>query len=115
MPSSRLLLVAPETDLRKSLLFALEAEGFEVTLRDAPPTHGWLAKNRFDCTILDQKALVGEPYEAIAFCIKAHPVVLLAARPHPWLLEWVAGSVELPLSGHDIIAAIRAAAPGDAA
>ena len=106
MPSARLLLVAPDTDLRRSLVFALETEGYAVTIRDAPPPRAWLAANRFDCTIADQKALKGADYESIAFCIKAHPVVLLANRPHPWLVEWVSEVVDLPLSGSAVSVAV---------
>ena len=114
MPSARLLLVAPDTDLRRSLAFALEAEGFAVTIRDTPPARSWLVSNRFDCTIVDQKALTGPDYEAIAFCIKAHPVVLLASRPHPWLVEWVAEIVDLPLAGNAVKSAVRHAIHADA-
>lgn len=109
MPSGCLLVVAPETDLRQSLIFALEAEGFSVTARDTPPARSWLATNRFDCTIVDQKAFTGPDYEAIAFCIKAHPVVLMAARPHAWLGEWVVASVELPMRGNEVATAVRQA------
>jgi hypothetical protein len=98
MSLGRLLLVAPDTDLRRSLAFALEVEGFALTECDTPPSPAWLQANRFGCTIVDQKAFTGEQYEAIAFCIKAHPVVLLASKPHPWLVEWVAEIVDLPLT-----------------
>ncbi len=114
MSSGRLLLVAPDADLRRSLAFALEVEGFSITVRDQPPSRAWLQANRFACTVVDQKALAGEPYEAIAFCIKAHPVVLLTSKPHPWLVEWVAEIVDLPLSENAVTTAIRQAMPADA-
>ena len=96
MASGRLLVVAPDPDLRASLVFAFEAEGFEVTARDTLPSMDWLTDHRFACCVLDQKALAGQAYESIAFCIKAHPVVLMAARPHPWLVEWCAQVVVTP-------------------
>jgi hypothetical protein len=114
MPAGRLLLVAPETDLRHSLVFALETDGFSVTLRDAPPTLSWLAQNHFDCTIVDQKAFTGAVHENIAFCVKAHPVVLLAAQPHTGLLPWVAQAIDLPLDGSDVTSAVRHALHLDA-
>jgi hypothetical protein len=83
-------------------------------MRDTPPPRGWLQANRFDCTIADQKVLTGEPYETIAFCIKAHPVVLLTSKPYPWLVEWVAEIVDLPLAENAVIAAIRQAIHADA-
>jgi DNA-binding NtrC family response regulator len=98
MASGRLLVVAPDSDLRESLVFSFEAEGFEVTARDELPSMSWMQQRRFDCTVLDQNALDGEPYESIAFCIKAHPVVLLAAAPHSWLVEWVSQVVVTPSS-----------------
>jgi DNA-binding NtrC family response regulator len=113
MSSGRLLLVAPDTDLRRSLAFALDVEGYAVTVRDMPPSRAWLQANRFDCTIADQKALTGEQYEAIAFCIKAHPVVLLANTPFPWLVEWVAQIVDLPLAENAVNTAIRQALLAD--
>jgi DNA-binding NtrC family response regulator len=114
MSAGRLLLVAPDTDLRRSLAFALEVEGFSLAVRDTPPSRAWLQANRFDCTIIDQKALTGEHYEAIALCIKAHPVVLLASKPHPWLVEWVAEVVDLPLAENAVTTAIRRAMLADA-
>lgn len=114
MASGRLLLVAPDTDLRRSLAFALETEGYSVTVRDVPPSRSWLVSNRFDCTIVEQKALTGMDYESIAFCIKAHPVILLANKPYPWLVEWVAEVVDLPLAGNAVSAAIRQAMHADA-
>ena len=107
MASGRLLVVAPDADLRGSLVFALEAEGFEVTARADLPAMSWMTQRRFDCTVLDQKALTGQNYESIAFCIKAHPVVLLAGRPHPWLVEWVAQTVVTPAADDAMITAVN--------
>src|SRR5262245_22259416 len=107
MAPARLLVVAPEGDLRRSVVFALEAEGHQVTTFDRPPSTHWLAHHRFDCTVLQQDALTGEAYEAVAFCIKAHPVVLIAARPHPWLIEWVSQVVDLPVLGNAVTDAVR--------
>lgn len=103
MASGRLLVVAQGNDLRGSLVFALEAEGFDVTAREDLPGLDWIADRRFDCTVLDQKALTGEAYRSIAFCIKAHPVVLLAARPHTWLVEWVSQVIETPANDDDAL------------
>jgi hypothetical protein len=109
MTAGRLLVVAPDNDLRGSLVFSLEAEGFEVTARDRLPTVGWMQQRHFDCTVLDQKALDGEAYESIAFCIKAHPVVLLAGNPHAWLTEWVSQVVVTPSADNALTTAVRLA------
>lgn len=109
MAPGRLLVIAPNDDLRGSLVFALEAEGFDVTAKEQCPNFSWVAAQHFDCTVLDQKALAGEPYESIAFCIKAYPVVLLAARPLSWLVEWVSQIVDMPVAGNAVSAAVRQA------
>lgn len=109
MASGRLLVVAPDADLRGSLVFALEAEGFEVTAEAEVPAISRMAQRRFDCTVLDQKALTGQDYESIAFCIKAHPVVLLAGRPHPFLVEWVSQVVVTPAADDAMITAVNLA------
>lgn len=107
MASGRILVIAPNGDLRASLVFALEAEGYEVTAREALPDFSWVASQGFACTVLDQKALSGPDYESIAFCVKAYPVVLLAARPFPCLVEWVSQIVEIPAIGNSMSAAVR--------
>jgi CheY-like chemotaxis protein len=109
MPAGRLLVVAPDGDVRRSLVFALEAEGFDVTARNDVPSLAWTTAHRFDCAVLDQKALVGARYESIAFCIKAHPVVLLAARPLSWIIEWVAQIVETPIIEDTLVTSVRLA------
>ncbi|HEY0853475.1 MAG TPA: hypothetical protein VGD86_01485 [Devosia sp.] len=109
MASGRLLVVAPDPDLSGSLVFAFEAEGFDVTARDTLPTMDWMTQRRFDCCVLDQKALTGQAYESIAFCIKAHPVVLMAARPHPWLVEWCSQVVVTPAADDALQLAVRLA------
>lgn len=111
MASGRILVIAPDIDLRRSLAFALEAEGYEVSLAGELPDHAALAARRFDATVLDQKALTGPDYLDIAFCIKARPVVLLAATPRAWLVEWVAEIVEMPVIGNAVAKAVRAVVP----
>lgn len=109
MSIGRLLVVAADADVRRSLVFALEAEGFSVASTDLLPTVSWMRTNRFDCTILDQRMLQGPPYESLAFTITAHPVVLLAAKPLQWLGEWVSQVVETPVIEDTLLTAVRTA------
>jgi len=109
MSTGRLLVVAADADVRQSLVFALETEGFTVTPSAELPTRAWLRENKFDCTVLDQRVLRGEPYESVAFCIASHPVVLLAAKPFGWLLEWVSQVVETPVVEDRLLQAVHAA------
>jgi hypothetical protein len=109
MAPERLLVVAPSLDVRRSLAFLLEAEGFDVTATDtlALPASGenWL----FNCTVVDDKAVLGPAHESIIFCIKAHPVVYYGPAPQPWLADWLAGTVETPDATGALFAAVRAA------
>lgn len=109
MAPSSILVVAPDGDFRESLVFALEEDGYTVTSTGVLPTISWMQENRFRCTVVDQKALTGESYEGIAFCIKAHPVVLLATRPRATLIEWVAQVVETPAPAEQLAAAVAGA------
>ena len=73
---AHVLLVVPDSDLRKSLDFALRADGHVVnwrsTLDGAPiPVH-------FDCTILDHRAVGPNLRQGQAFCRAFWPVILLA-------------------------------------
>lgn len=110
MGNGRLLVVAVDADVRRSLTFAFEAEGFTVTALDRLPLQSWTHANRFDCTILDQRILKGPRHESIAFCIGAHPVVLLAAEPLGWLVEWVWQVVETPVVEDALLRAVSQAA-----
>lgn len=109
MPSSRILVVAIDTDVRRSLVFALEAEGYRVTGVETLPTLNYLREHAFSCTVLDQRALDGKPHESISFCITAHPVILLAAQPFVWLADWVSRIVITPDSGNALTEAVLAA------
>lgn len=73
---AHVLLVVPDSDLRKSLDFALRADGHIVSWRstldgDPIPVH-------FDCTILDHHAIGPNLRQGQAFCRAFWPVILLA-------------------------------------
>ena len=76
----RILVVAPDFDLRRSLQFALEAEGYAVT---------WCASigatempYDFDCTVVDHHALGNDKAAGRAFLQAFQPSILLANAPH---------------------------------
>ena len=104
----RILVVAPTADLRRSLRFALESEGYFVT--DSP----WMERLRvspgeFDCTIVDSHAAVGDLEDLAEFCRSFHPVILLAnAASHP-LAAFVFSIVFKPLLGPFLSQAVRRA------
>lgn len=105
MAKGQLLIIAPDADLRQSLKFMLESEGYGVVPRDsisAMPERGG-----FDCTVLDHKAITGSAADVLAFCEKAKPVILLAGLSVPWLTDKVFRVIQKPLLGEPLVAAVR--------
>lgn len=109
MDAPRLLIIAPDDDLRRSLTFALEAEGYSVTaLADAGSAHV-VGSGHFACTVVDQAALAGTEASIRAFCAAAKPVVLLSNASLP-LVPWDGVSVvEKPMLGESLSQAVRGA------
>tara|TARA_R110002124_G_scaffold114535_54_gene269776 strand:- start:1211 stop:1591 length:381 start_codon:yes stop_codon:yes gene_type:complete len=103
----RLLVVAPDIDLRRSLEFMLKADGYEVV--SYPAIGAVKSLEHFDCTILDHRAIAPPMETVLSFCRDAIPVVLLAGLPLPWLDEVVFCLVHKPLLGNSLIAAIESA------
>ena len=80
---SKVLIIAPGLDLRKSLQFALDAEGHSVVVRDGFHDADGLPED-FDCVVLDHHAAQGHLALAAAFVEQAAPVILLAnTDTHP--------------------------------
>lgn len=107
MAIGRLLLIAPQSDLRRSLVFALEAEGYQVSSAAQIPAGPVPGDVTYDCTIVDQKALIGPPEDIVQFCSKAGPVVLLSETPVPWLSQWVVEVVDKPTLGSSLSRAVK--------
>ena len=109
MAAGRILVIAPELDMRDSLQFVLEAEGYEVTQRPRIDFDGPLADTSYDVTVIDHRALAGPEHRAIQYCDSHGPVVLLSSRPISWLMEHVAQHVEKPVVGDSVVAAVHSA------
>jgi CheY-like chemotaxis protein len=107
VPSDRVLVIAPNPDFRRSLAFALEAEGYVVTSHANIPGND--ASRGYDCVVLDHKAANGPRDSIISFCRTSNPVLLLAGSPQPWLASEVSRVVQTPLSGDMLSVAIRSA------
>lgn len=110
MAALSLLVVAPDLELRRSLEFALKAEGYAVTAVPDIATARALA-GRFDCTVLDAAAADDPLADAVGFCAHARPVVLLSDTAVPILGGWIAGMVEKPQLGQALTAAVQRAVP----
>lgn len=77
------LIVAPDTDLRRSMRFALEVDGYVVSAR-AQPADVEISPEEVDCVILDHHLADRGLNEARGFCHRFQPVVLLAnTASHP--------------------------------
>jgi hypothetical protein len=107
LSTGRILVIASNPDLRKSLAFSLEAEGYTVTSHAIIPSTD--AGRPYDCVVLDHKAAGGPRDVVLEFCNRARRVVLLAGAPQPWLAAKVFAVVQTPLSGGSLTSAVSAA------
>ena len=106
MPKRHLLIVAPDDDLRSSLVFLLETAGYLVTSR--PDISSCPKSEVFDCTVLDHRA-IEQPAPLAELKANLGPIILLAGGSTPWLENLVFRVVRKPLLGEPLIAAVEAA------
>ena len=107
MITQRLLVIAPDPDLRRSMAFALEAEGYVVTSHAAiPGQHG---AQGYDCVVLDHAAARGPRAAVLAFCRESRAIVLLAGTAQHWLAREVSSVLRTPLAGGGLSDAVRLA------
>jgi hypothetical protein len=102
---SDVLVIAANSDLRRSLQFALEAEGYAVAVRSDLPD-GEPSPEGFDCTIVDHHLLDRNPALAVPFCTSFAPVILLANRAPHRFSTLVFCTVLKPLLGPALSAAV---------
>lgn len=104
MHSGRVLVVAPDEDLRHALIFALSAYGHAVTAE-----HHWrrdVNPENFDCTVLDEKALNGWPSH-----LAPERTILLAYTAEAVLGSVFASTIAMPLRGDAVVRAVAAFLP----
>jgi len=94
---AHVLLVVPDSDLRRSLDFALRADGHTVTWRDG--LDGNPVAAQFDCTILDDHAVGENLAQGQSFCRTLWPVILLADTPAHALAAVAFRTVLKPMLG----------------
>lgn len=99
MSAGHILVIAPNPDFRRSLVFALESEGYSVTTQGGlTPLPG----EHYDAIVLDQKAVRGAPPGDAS----TTPVVLLTGHPRDLAMINVFRAVPTPLAGDVLIAAV---------
>ena len=101
---AQVLLVVPDSDLRRSLDFALRADGHVVTWRDS--VDGGPVAAQFDCTILDENAASQNIKQGQSFCRTLWPVILLADTPDHELSAVAFRTVLKPMLGPALSAAL---------
>ena len=102
MHSGRILVVAPNDDLRRSVTFALAAYGYAVTAEAL-----WSDRDlyRFDCIVLDENALAGlAPVEPISAARR--PILLLAYSEIALASTLFDRVIAMPLKGEAVIQAV---------
>lgn len=110
MHIGRILVVALDDDLRRSLTFALAAYGHTVVAERQWPEE--IAAEAFDCVVLDEPALSELSAKA---SVAAPPVLLLAYSEAAKSSTLVAGTIAMPLKGEAVIQAVAAAIAGSRA
>ncbi len=111
MLGAAILVVAPQTILRRSIGVLLETEGWRVGLLELLPEHPETAAG-FDCLVVDESAVPGS---AVAGTARGHdpllhlrqPIVLLGGEHGRFgSADWIC-HVEKPLSAPGLIEAVR--------
>lgn len=106
------LIVAQDEDLRRSIVFALEAEGLPVESMAA--LNGVPSGDGFGCFVIDEKTLKTDGRSATVPQVGATPIVLLVERL-PARQDLIGMSVvDKPLLGPALVDAVLAAMAGQA-
>lgn len=102
----QILVIAPAADLRNSLRFALEAEGYGVTVRESA-AGGLPPRPSYDCIVLDHHAADLDPEAARRLAVAFQPVVMLAnLTAHP-LSSLMFRTVLKPMLGPALAHAVK--------
>lgn len=106
--SSQVLVVAPDYGLRRSLQFALEVEGFAVlSFDDVNAALASPSAAEGSCVIVDEEALLDEPFAMAAVRRFHRPVLLLVDRSRPMPDMRGVRMLRKPILGNALITAIR--------
>lgn len=106
MHSGRVLVVAPDHDLRHSLAFALDAYGYSVVAEEAWPREP--GAERFDCVILDEHVLSEPAVRPHGLFAVRGPIVLLAYSGAALSQGWFDTILAMPLKGEAVVEAVVA-------
>ncbi len=106
MHSGRVLVVAPDSDLRRALTFALSAYGYTVTAESSLSATS--SSERYNCLVIDEHALARPDAPPPGLLASLGPTVLLAYTEGGLANRWVNSTVAMPLRGEAVIQAVAA-------
>jgi hypothetical protein len=107
MAASRILVIAPELDMRQIAAVRPRGGGLCCDATAAHRLRRSASGSHFDVTVIDHRALAGPQHRAIEYCESRRPVILLSSRPIAWLSAHVAHHVEKPVAGDAVVAAVH--------
>lgn len=106
---AHLLLVAPSSDLSRSIEFALRAEGYDVISKPDVRSAAEGRTGSYDCAIVDHHALGRDREADAALFENAAPIILLANQAPHLLSPQAYRTLLKPFLGEALSDAVRGA------
>ena len=100
-----MLVIARDKELRRSIAFLLEAEGFDVSAYESVPSVGGIERRR--CAVVDEDATVGDSQAWDRLKEISETIVLLLDRTGELPSDPVVRAVEKPFLGQNLVQAVR--------
>ena len=100
------VVVAPDRELRRSIEFLLQAEGFQVVSLARLPLRGNEIWPRNGCAVVDENAILAEADGWTSLATMPQPVVLLTDRIRHIPDRYAGGAVTKPLLGRGLLDAV---------
>lgn len=104
---AKVLVIAPDKELRRSIAFLLEAEGYDVSAHEAVPLSDVTGTAHPRCAVVDEDATVGEPDAWDRLRSVADAIVLLRDRTRELPANLTIHTVEKPFLGQNLVQAVR--------
>ena len=113
MDAGRVLVIAPDLELRDSVAFSLGAHGYQVVAVSHMQDAG--TDDQFDCFLIDEPALGAASDAWQSFGAGKTPVLLMAYSQAARGQTGFQGIVDKPLRGEDVVQAVFGAISAKAA
>lgn len=103
------LIVAPDEELRRSIAFALEAEGLRVATQPSLPANDENRQAGFACLVVDEDALEGDDGRWASLPEASPTTILLVDRLRTLKPREGLSTIDKPLLGQVLVDAVIAA------